>query len=315
LPLLVPLGQIALGLALLYFGGELLVRGASDLARKAGVGPLVVGVTVVAFGTSAPELVVGITASATGQGALAIGNALGSNLFNIGIVLGVAACIRPLAIGPQMIRREALYLPLTLLVLLVLILDRRLDWWDGLVMLAVLVLLIRKSVRDGRAAAAAHPEEDRERAAISGKTRPLAMGAQIVAGLSLLLGGAWLLVLGAVDVATAAGVSARVIGLTIVAAGTSLPELLTSAIAARRGQPEIALGNVVGSNVFNVVGILGASSLAGTLAFTPAFDADFIVLAALTAMLLLFARTGGVVRSEGAALIVAYLVYLGWLLR
>lgn len=313
---LVPLLLATAGIALLYVGGEGLVRGSTDLARRAGLTPLVVGVTVVAFGTSAPELVVSVLASAAGEGDVAMGNVLGSNIFNIGIVLGAAALVRSLSIRVRVIRREALYLPLTIAFFLLLAFDGQFSLLDGVALLAGISLIVRQTYVDGKREAREHPEEEAEYATFTDVSRYLPILVRVIGGLLLLVAGARALVEGAVGLADAAGVPPRITALTIVAGGTSMPELVTSVLAARAGQHDIAVGNVIGSNLFNLIGIIGASALAAPLAFHGAFFADFAVMTAFTVVLIVFARTDYVItRREGAALVIGYVAYLAWLLR
>ncbi len=308
------------GLLLLYFGAEWLVAGAAGLARSLGMRPLIIGLTVVAFGTSAPELVVGIDASIAGQGAIALGNVVGSNIANLGLILGLTALILPPAVDVQVLRREVpVLLAVTALLPLALI-DGWLARWEAAVLLVLAVgypwWMIR-SARIGSLAAAAEMEEAAELAAAlppAGSRLRLALRA--VVGLALLVGGGRALIEGAVGIATTAGMSPRVIGLTIVAVGTSLPELATSLLAAGRGHADIAVGNVVGSNIFNILLIGGASAMtAPIVAPIGSVAIDLVAMGALTVFAVAAMRTRRKVdRVEGAVLVLGYVGFLTALL-
>lgn len=308
------------GLILLYFGAEWLVAGAAGLARSLGMRPLIIGLTVVAFGTSAPELVVGIDASIAGQGAIALGNVVGSNIANLGLILGLTALILPPAVDVQVLRREVpVLLAVTALLPLALV-DGWLARWEAAVLLVLAVgypwWMIR-SARIGSLAAAAEMEEAAELAAAlppAGSRLRLALRA--VVGLALLVGGGRALIEGAVGIATTAGMSPRVIGLTIVAVGTSLPELATSLIAAGRGHADIAVGNVVGSNIFNILLIGGASAMtAPIVAPIGSVAIDLVAMGALTVFAVAAMRTRRKVdRVEGAVLVLGYVGFLTALL-
>jgi cation:H+ antiporter len=313
---------VALGAVLLYFGAEWLVAGASGLAAKLRVRPLVIGLTVVAYGTSAPELVVGIGAALSGRSGIAFGNAIGSNIANLGLILGLSSIIQPPKVDPSLVRRALPVLVLSTLVVPVLLLDGRISRVEGAALLlgavANTVLTVAGS-RTSTAAAvqtAADVEADAEVAAGASSMPAQAGTARLalrcVVGLGLLLwGGRWL-VDGASAGALVLGVSERVVGLTIVAIGTSLPELATSIIAARRGHSEIAVGNVVGSNIFNVLLILGASGAVGPLEVSLR-DArvDLAVLVVLTLTAAFFLRGDRrISRPEGGVLLLLYVAFL-----
>lgn len=317
------LGLLAAGGALLYFGAEWLVRGASGIATKLHLRPLVIGLTVVAYGTSAPELVVGIGAALSGRGGIAFGNAVGSNIANFGLILGVTALVYPPNVDASLRRRELPVMILSALLVPTLLIDGRISRMEGFALLAGSVIYTAAMLRAARHVA---PEKERPReedakamgeaagvasaTAVTKSTRELAV--VTLAGLVLLLlGGHWL-VDGASRIASGLGVSERLIGLTIVAIGTSIPELATSLVAARRGHSDLAVGNVVGSNIFNVLLILGASGVAGP--FELRFDDARLDLAGLLLMTFLGAfflrRERRVSRVEGAVLLVAYVLFL-----
>lgn len=299
---------------LLVAGGELLVRGASRLATRLGMSALVVGLTVVAFATSAPELAVTLDAVQGGAPELAIGNIVGSNVANILLVLGASAVVVPLAVKSQLVRLDLPVMVGLSLLLLVLALDGGLGAIDGVILLAALAGYVLIAVVVGRRRAAVGADRPAAGTAPpSGGGSVLADLAFVALGVALLVLGANLLVDGAVSIATSLGVSNLVVGLTVVAIGTSLPELATSVIAARRGERDMAVGNIVGSNVFNI-GLLGAPAL---LAGVPVPDAaiafDVPVMIAASLALLPVAFTGfAVARWEGALFLGLYVAYTAY---
>jgi cation:H+ antiporter len=307
---------LLLGLVLLYFGAEGLVRGSSSLALRLGLSPLVVGLTVVAFGTSSPELVVSLKAALDGQGAISVGNVVGSNICNIGLILGLCAMITPIATNSQIIRVDIpIMLGITSVALFVLA-NGHLGRPEGILLFALLLAYIFFSVRLARRRPAdALSAEFGEEVKIS--KRGLAVDLLMVAGgLILLVFGARFLVDGAVIIARAFGWSEALIGLTIVAIGTSLPELATSLLAAVKKEADIAVGNIVGSNIFNLLGILGITAIVHPLATDGVGMVDFAVMAGFSLVLWPMAfHQQRITRPEGAALLAGYLGYLFWLLR
>lgn len=249
---------IAMGLAVLVVGAEALVKGASRLAGGVGLPPLVIGLTVVAFGTSAPELAVSIQAAVGGQPDLALGNVVGSNIFNVLFILGLSALVAPLVVSQQLVRKDVpLMIGISILVL-VLALDGRIGRLEGAVLFLGIVAYTGSLIRQGLGAGRAAATEAEGPPPAPGS--PVANVVWMLGGLAaLVLGSRWL-VTGSVDVARAFGISELVIGLTILAAGTSMPELATSILATLRGQRDIAVGNVIGSNIFNILAVLGLSS-------------------------------------------------------
>lgn len=297
---------ILAGFAGLLLGGEMLVRGAVAVAERLRISPIVIGVTLVGFGTSTPELLTSVQAALAGAPGIALGNVVGSNIVNILLILGAAAAIRPIAVGGAAFRRDGAVLALATVLCLAVVLMGELGRAAGLVFLAGLVAYVIFAIRTG---AAVEPEPD---------AAPLGMGVAsvlFVAGLAITIVGARALVFGAVDLATAFGVSEAVVGLTVVAVGTSLPELVTSLVAARKGQSDLAFGNIVGSNIFNVLGILGVTALVQPLAVPPEIAAfDIWVMVAATVALVWAAVSGWrITRGEGTAFVLAYVAYLGWL--
>jgi len=307
------------GAALLIGGAELLIRGASRLALAAGMSPLVVGLTVVAFGTSSPELAITLGSGQAGQHDVALGNVVGSNVFNVLFILGVSALVVPLVVDQQLVRLDVPLMIAASLLALLLGMDGRFGRVDGLVLfagiLAYTAFLIRQSRRETAAVRAEYDEAFG--AGSKGPGRWLTNGALVLAGLLLLVAGARWLVSAAVAAATAVGVSELVIALTIVAAGTSAPEVATSVLAAVRGERDIAVGNVVGSNLFNLLAVLGLGSATSPdgLAVAPGaltFDMPVMIAVAVATLPVLF--TGHVIaRWEGGVFLayyVAYIVYL-----
>ena len=256
------LGPFFAGLVLVLLGAELLVRGASRLAGALGISPLVIGLTVVAWGTGSPELAVGIEAALEGQPDLAVGNVVGSNIANVLLILGLAALIAPLRVSPRLVRWDVPVMIGVSLLALVLALDGTLGAFDGLLLVVTLVVYTWSALRGSRRTKTAGVEEH-ERESGDGKATTSMIvlhGASVAGGLFLLIRGSDLLVIGASAIAEAFGLSQLVIGLTIIAIGTSLPELATSAVASVRGERDIAVGNAVGSNIFNILAVLGVTA-------------------------------------------------------
>ncbi len=309
------------GLAALAAGADLLVRGASGLALSLGLTPLVVGLTVVAFGTSAPEMAVSVGAVLNGQTGIAMGNVVGSNILNVLLILGVSAMITPLLVDRQIVRQEVPVMIGASVLLLVLAQDGRLSMAEGAVLAALMVAYTAFVVLQARRHSARNLDSASTEAAPADPIGTGRLSRQLLllaAGLGLLvLGSSWL-VDGAVSLARDFGLSEVVIGLTIVAAGTSMPELAASIAAAVRGQRDIAVGNVVGSNTFNILGCLGLSGLVSGgagLEVSPAllrFDI-WVMLAAAFACLPVFFSGRKIARWEGGLFVgylVAYLAYL-----
>lgn len=305
---------VALGVGLLYGGGESLVSGSTALARTLGMSPLVVGLTVVAFGTSAPELAATLAASLQGSPEVAFGNVVGSNIFNVGLILGIAAVIYPLAARARFLRREMPFMVGTSALVLFLVRDGRVGRGEGLVLLLLLAgylwIMLRKDEESARVAA--------EFAEAYGEiTTPLwASVLRVVVGIAVLVVGAKVLVSGAIGVARGLGVPERVIGLTLVAFGTSLPELASSIVAAARREGDIVLGNIVGSNIFNVLAILGTASVTLPIHVQVGLGAwtDLAVMLGFSLVLWPFLHTGRrLERWEGIVLLVGFAAYLGWL--
>lgn len=311
------------GLLALIVGATLLVRGASKLALSFGISPLVVGLTVVSFGTSAPELAVSVGAVLDGRVDIAIGNVVGSNVFNVLFILGASALIVPLVVNIQLIRQEVPIMIGASILLLLLTLDGRVSRLDAALlfglMLAYTSFLVVQSRGETQAANDEYTEALAPAAASTWDRSPLVQAGLIIAGLgALVLGSQWL-VEAAVTFAKALGVSDVVIGLTIVAAGTSLPEVATSITAAVKGERDIAVGNVVGSNTFNILGCVGLSGLAASgagLTVPPSllsFDI-WVMLAVALACMPVFLSGREIARWEGAVFLLYYVAYVAYLI-
>lgn len=308
------------GFALLVWGAERFVLGASATARNMGVSPLIIGLTIVGFGTSAPEMLVSGMAAYQESPGISIGNALGSNITNIALVLGVVALVVPLTVHSDIIRRELPILLLVMVLALVLVLDDELSRGDGLFLLSGMFLMIfwvvRMGMRDRNNGDPISSEFDAEMPdAMSTAKAAMWLGV----GMLVLFVSSHILVWGAVNIARALGVSDLVIGLTIIAIGTSLPELAASLMSALKNEPEIALGNVIGSNMFNLLGVLAMPGLIyPSMVPSEVLMRDFPVMIGLTIALFLMAygfggREGKINRVEGGLLLAAYIGYMYWL--
>ena len=305
------------GLALLVGGAEALVRGASGLALSARVTPAVVGLTVVAAGTSMPELVVSVQAAIADRPGLSLGNVVGSNIFNIGVVLGLTALVRPLRIQGSTVRLEWPVMFASAVVLHAFCLNGRVGRVEGAILLGAMVCFTVYVGWVGRHAASAAEQHALAEVATAswGRTGWQALALNLLAvavGIALLAAGARTMVHGAVGVAQALGVSSTVIGLTIVAAGTSTPELITSLVAARRGQDDIAVGNVIGSNIFNALGIVGVAATLRPMVVPPELIGrdDWWLIGASLLLLPLMWSGMRVNRWEGALLLAGFAAYL-----
>ncbi|MGM0631892.1 MAG: calcium/sodium antiporter [Pseudomonadota bacterium] len=305
---------LAVGIVLLTAGGEILIRGAVSAARRLGVSPLLSGLLIVGFGTSAPELAVSVDAAIQGQPDIALGNVVGSNISNILLVLGICAAISPLAVQPLALRRDATCVIAASLLFIILAWNGTLHRMEAFILLGTLAAYLIWAWRTERGndtpAAGVHIAEAEVVNTLP--LSPLLSGLFILGGLALLITGSRVLLTGATGLATTMGISEAVIGLTIVAVGTSLPELTISVIAALRRQADVAVGNILGSNLFNLLGILGISALLQPLSLpTRIQQYDQWVLLGTAALLFLFLFTGRrVSRVEGLVLVGLYGLYL-----
>jgi len=308
------IGLIVAGLVLLIWGADRFVHGAASSARNFGVPPLMIGLTIVAFATSAPELLVAVVAALRGEPGLAIGNAIGSNIVNVGLVLGLTALIRPIPLESATLRREMPALLAVSLLTVSLFLDTHLSRADGIVMLAGLIIEMLWLARLGMRSAANDPIRMDYEAEIPDNVSTKSAVIWMVIGLGVLLIGAEWLVDGSIGVAKTLGVSEVVIGITVIAIGTSLPELAVTLLSALKGEYGLAIGNIVGSNIFNLLAVLGAAAAISPVDVHPSvLSLHIFVMVAFT--LVLFAMTydydkkAELSRVEGLALLVAYIAY------
>lgn len=302
------------GLAMLFIGGEGLIRGSSNLAIKIGITPLVVGLTVVAFGTSAPELVVSLKAALIGNSAISLGNVVGSNIANIALILGLAALVRPLEIHTKVIIKEIPIMIVVSILLLLLLIDGEISCLDGLIFVTGIVVYTIVSVMMARKEKNKQVNDEFKEGLKSrfGISVSIAL---VVGGLALLIVGANLFVQAAVAIAKLFSISDAIIGLTIVAVGTSLPELVTSIVAAYKNESDIAVGNVVGSNIFNILSILGITALIVPISSSGISYVDLGVMIFTAVVLLPLSRTGyKITRIEGSLLVLGYVIYVYYLL-
>jgi len=313
---------LVVGLVLLVIGAEALVRGASRLAVGVGISPVIVGLTIVAFGTSSPELAVSMQAAFSGESDLTVGNVVGSNIFNVLFILGISALVVPLTVAQRLIRIDVPIMVATSALLLLLALNNSIGRLEGLLLVAGLTVYIAfavyESVRDKRKSDPEFVEEEYEaefgEKASGSVPRDLLF---IVGGLGLLVLGSRWLVDGATEIALDLGLSDLIVGLTIVAAGTSLPEVATSVMAAIKGERDIAVGNVVGSNIFNILAVLGLSSLLSPdqiAVSEAAVRFDLPVMTAVAIACLPVFLTGRIVRWQGALFLAYYVAYVAYLI-
>ena len=301
---------------LLTYGAERLVEGSSRIALKWGITPLVIGITIVAFGTSAPELVVSIRATIAGNSAIAIGNVIGSNIANIALILGATAVVRPMLVHRDILRVEIPVMIGVTLIAAWFIIGDEITRLEGFLLFAGLIIFILFSFFRARSA----PEEVRQQIIESPAQTTVTdsngkLWFFVLLGLGLLVGGGELLVSGAVDIATRLGISQAVIGITIVAVGTSLPELATSVVAAIKRESDIAIGNIIGSNVFNLLSILGITALIHPLDSSSFGLVDMGMMLGLTIVIWPMMRHKFQInRIEGAVLLISYVAYILWLL-
>ncbi|MDH4039127.1 MAG: calcium/sodium antiporter [Gammaproteobacteria bacterium] len=313
---------LALGLVLLVFGAHWLVKGAASLAASLGISPLVIGLTIVAFGTSAPEMAVSVGAAFAGEADLALGNVVGSNIFNVLLILGISALVTPLVVNQQLVRLDVPLMIVASILVLLFGMDGNVGRTEGAVLfagiLAYTVFLIFQSRKENNAAVRAEYEGEYADKDTDGSIHYVRDGALILFGLFLLVLGSQWLVESAITIAQYFGVSELIIGLTIVAAGTSLPELATSVIASIRGERDIAVGNVVGSNIFNLLSVLGLSSIVAphgiaVPAVAIGFDIPVMIGVALICLPIFF--SGYVItRWNGVLFLFYYVAYTTYLI-
>jgi cation:H+ antiporter len=302
------------GLLLLFIGAEGLIRGSSNLAIKMGITPLIVGLTVVAFGTSAPELVVSLRAALMGNSSISLGNVVGSNIANIALILGIAALFRPLEVHSNVIIREIPIMIGISILFIILLFDGEIGLIDGLIFVAGIIVYTVVNVVMARKEKNLEVNEEFKEGLNNKLSLPISI-LFLLAGLGLLILGANLFVHSAVAIAKLFNVSDTIIGLTIVAVGTSLPELITSIVAAYKKEADIAIGNVVGSNIFNILCILGITAIIIPISAAEISYVDLGIMLLTAIILLPLSRTGfSITRLEGAFLLVGYAVYIYYLL-
>lgn len=307
---------VILGFVFLVWGADRFVHGAAAIARNLGVSPMIIGLTIVGIGTSSPEILVSAMAAWQGNPALGVGNAVGSNITNIALVLGATALITPLLVKSETLRREYPLMFSIMLLALVLLIDGKMSRLDGSVLMVGLGLMVLWMIQQGLRRDH-DPMEDEFEREIPRISTPLAL-LWLAFGLVLLLGSSRALIWGAMNIAHAMGISDLIIGLTVVAVGTSLPELAASVISALRKEPDIAIGNVIGSNMFNLLAVLGLPGVIMPHVLEPeVLSRDFSYMIglsiALFAMAYGFKGDGRLNRWEGLLLLLAYFAYLGWL--
>lgn len=296
------------GFLLLVKGADWFVSGASGLARRLGIPPLVIGLTIVAFGTSAPELAVSVTAALRGANEIAVGNIIGSNLFNLLVVAGGSAMLCPLVADRTLLRRDWPCSTLAALLLIgMLMLDNDITRLESIILLVLFGFMITWQLRSTK------PSQTTQKTAEEHRSGWV-LAAVIVVGIGCIVAGGEFAVRGATGLARAFGWSESLIGLTIVAVGTSLPELVTSIMAARRGENEIAMGNVIGSNLFNILCILGISAFLNPITVAPTAMMDAVLLTIVSVVFWLAARRGTLSRMTGSMMVLIYVAYTGYLI-
>ena len=311
---------VVFGLVLLVWSADRFIEGSAITARHFGMPPLLIGMVIIGFGTSAPELVVSALAASQGNPGRALGNAYGSNFTNIAVILGVTALISPIIVSSQVLRKELPILTIVTAIAAWQIWDGEITRLDAFVLLGILVALMSWTIWQGRKKEKDSLADEVE-GALEVRVMPVRIAAVwLVVGLVLLILSSRVLVWGAVEIAQGFGISDMIIGLTVVAVGTSLPELASSVIAARKGEHDIALGNIIGSNLFNTLAVVGVACAIHPMTVGPeVFSRDMMVMAALTVSLFVLGygvrnRPGRINRYEGAALLACYIGYTAYLI-
>jgi len=309
---------ILAGFGLLIWGADRFVMGASATARNLGVSPLIIGLTIVGFGTSAPEMLVSGLAAWYGNPGISVGNAIGSNITNIGLVLGVTALLVPFTVNSDILRREFPLLFLFMMLALWLLSDNYLSWWDGLILIGGMFAMIGWVVMIGLRSRKTDPMKTEFEEELSDTMSTGKASFWLLVGIIVLLMGSRAVVWGASEIAIALGISDLVIGLTVIAIGTSLPELAATIMCVYKNEHDIAIGNIVGSNMFNLLGVLGLPGLISPFAFpAETLSRDFGVMVTLTVALFImsygFKGVGRVNRFEGGILLASWCGYMGWI--
>lgn len=314
--MLFPILAIISGLAILVWSADRFIDGAASLARSLGMSALLIGIIIIGFGTSAPEMIVSAFSALNGNPGIALGNAYGSNISNIALILGITALVKPVIVNSQVLKKELPILTLVTLISAYLIYDAEISHLDAIILLVIFAVYMawsiwqsRKSTQDSLAADISSELDEQ-------KTMPVKLALfWMILGLILLMGSSQLLVWGAVQIAMQLGVSDLIIGLTIVAVGTSLPELAASIMAARKGEVDLAVGNIIGSNLFNTLAVVGiAGAISPIQVSNEIFTRDMLVMGALTLSLFVLGygfrqKIGSINRFEGALLLTSYIAY------
>ena len=297
------------GLAMLCFGGSWLVSGGVSIAKKLRISQLIIGLTVVAYGTSTPELAASIAASLGSHTDLILGNIVGSNISNVGMVIGISAIISPLVVSKATTRKEIPIMIGVMLLLVAISVDGEISQYDGILLIggliAFTVYTVSRAKKERKQEDTDQPDQK--------SSIPKAVGL-VAIGSGLLYLGGYLTIENVVSIAQSIGVSETVVGITIVAIGTSLPELITSVIAIKRGHTDIGIGNIVGSNIYNILMIMGIASVITGIAVTPDIFTDYLVMIGFAVVLVAFLRSGIIPRPAGIGLAIAYAAYLGYTL-
>jgi len=304
---------VSAGLAMLYFGAEWLVQGSINISNRLKISQLVIGLTVVAFGTSTPELAVSISSAMQGVSDVALGNVVGSNIANIGVILGISAVIAPITVSKSTIRKEIPIMIGAALLLLAIIFDGKIDLLDGIILVAGIVGFLVFSYKSSKKET---DLDEVESSKVLVQSKAMSKSLVLVGiGLILLTAGSFLTVDNAVVIAKSLGISELIIGLTLVAIGTSLPELITSVVAARKGHSDLSIGNVVGSNIFNIFAIVGIASIIAGITVNDKIMVDVIIMIVFSVVLIPIMRSGFVVsRKEGYLLLGGYAAYVAMLI-
>ena len=302
---------VVVGLAMLCFGGHWLVEGGIRIAKRLRISSLIIGMTVVAYGTSTPELAASIAALGE-HTQIILGNVVGSNISNIGMVIGISAILVPLVVQKSTVRKEIPIMIGVSLLLIALSLDNGISQWEGVLLLAGLIVFTVYIFQSAKKQRENNVSEDTGES--QKKNTFVTAVALIALGVGLLWGGAILTIDNSIVIAQSFGISERIIGLTIIAIGTSLPELITSVIAIRKGHYDIGVGNIIGSNIYNVLMIIGVAGAIGGIVVVPEMFVDYAVMIGFSLVLLFVMKTGLITRPMGVGLAIAFAAYLSWLL-
>ncbi|MFZ7215112.1 calcium/sodium antiporter [[Pasteurella] aerogenes] len=319
--MLYPLLAILVGLIILVWSADRFIDGAASFARHLGMSPLLIGIVIIGFGTSAPEMIVSALSALNNSPGIALGNAYGSNITNIALILGATALIKPVTVNSSILKQELPILSLVTLISAYLIYDAQISHLDALILLVIFAIYMSWTIWQGRKNKQDPMSKNVEEELAEHPLMPMPKAIMwMIVGLVLLIASSQLLVWGAVKVASFLGVSNLIIGLTIVAVGTSLPELAASMMAARKGESELAVGNIIGSNLFNTLAVVGiAGSIAPIQVGNEIFSRDMLVMAILTFSLFIFGysvkKQGTINRVKGLLLLASYVAYTAYLIK